>query len=327
VFLALALALLAGCSGHEDAAPGAETANADAADPASATPVRVTEVVLGTIELTVSGTGRTEALRALRIRAPFTGRLVSLEVADGDRVRKGDAIGAIVAQNSDAALEGARAMLAAARTEPERSDAARAVELAQSALVRHPLRAPAAGVVLSHTSSAGDFVSEGDEIATIADGSSVVFVAQVVQSDLREIEPGQPAEIEISAQSEPLAGVVHGVLPTASSENLNAAVRVDFQPRAEPLAVGLFGTARITVAEHRDVLIVPTSAVLRDDVTGISRAAVLAADGTIHWIEVTAAARQADRVEVTGPGLAAGARVVVSGQMGLPEGARVRIES
>jgi multidrug efflux pump subunit AcrA (membrane-fusion protein) len=327
VWVAIALALLAGCSdGQREGARG-ETPDPDSATAMAATPVRVAEVVVGTIELSVSGAGRTEALRALRIRAPFTGRLLSLEVADGDAVAKGDVIGVIVAQNSDAALEGARALLATAKSEQERQDGRRAVELAEATLVRHPLRALAGGVVLSHTSSAGDFVSEGDEIATIADSSSVAFVAQIAQSDLRDVGPGQRVAVEIAAEPEPLAGVVHGVLPTASAENLNAPVRIDFAPSQHRLAIGLFGTARITVGEHRDVLIIPASAVMRDDVTGISRAAVLSADGTIHWVELIALARQPDRVEVRSTGLAAGARVVISGQVGLPESARVRIES
>ncbi|MFI5316337.1 MAG: efflux RND transporter periplasmic adaptor subunit [Myxococcota bacterium] len=315
----LCAALLIGCS-----AGAGEDAPVDAAS--SATPVRVAEVTRGDVAVTVSGPGRIQALRELRIRAPFTGQLAALDVADGDAVASGGAIGAVVSQNSHAALQGAKAMLSSARSESEQRDASRALELAQAGLVRQVLRAPAAGIVLSHRANAGDFVSEGDEIATIADASSLAFVAQIGQSDLREIRPGAAAAIEMASEPQPLGGSVHGVLPTASAENLSASVRIDLAPGPANLHVGLFGTARITVAERRDVLLVPQSAVLRDDITGASRVAVVD-QNTAHWIPVTPGATAGELLEVESVALQAGARVVVSGQVGLPEGARVRVES
>ena len=323
----LALLLLLGCSESVDPVVHAETSSAEVTAPEISTPVRVVTVVRGTIELSVTATGRTEALRAVRIRAPFAGRLVALEVADGDAVASGAEVGALVAQNSDAALEGARGMVAAARTEQERSDAHRALELAESGLVRQPLRAPAAGVVLSHAANAGDFVAEGDEIATVADVSSIAFVAQIGQSDLRAIQPGQPAQVKLTAEGEAIPGVVHGVLPAASAENLNARVRIDLVPPRGGRNVGLFGTVRIVVAQHRDVLVLPEAAVLRDDISGESRAALVSDDGSIRWVPVTINAREGDTVEVQAAELQPGARVIVAGHVGLPEGARVRVES
>jgi RND family efflux transporter MFP subunit len=291
-----------------------------------ATPVRVEVVMRTTVSLTVSGPGRTEALREVRIRATFAGRLAEFSVADGDRVQSGEAIGALVAQTSDAALEGARSMLASARTDQQRADAKRALELAMSDLVRQPLRAPASGVVLSHAANAGDFVSEGDVIATIADATSVAFVAQVSQSELRSIRRGQDVVVELAAEGQAAPGIVHGVLPTASAENLNAPVRIDFVPARRDLHVGLFGTARITVAQHQNVLVVPASAVLRDDITGVTRAAMITPDSLVRWVEVVTAARQGDALEVSGPALQPGTRVIVSGHVGLPEGTRIRVE-
>ena len=296
-------------------------------DQIAVTPVRAAEVTRGSVTVTVAGPGRTQALRQVHVRAPFTGQLVELRVNDGDSLRAGAPVGAVVSQNSHAALEGARAMVATSRTPEEKADAARALELAQGALVRQVLRTPAAGVVLSHKANAGDFVSEGEEIATLADANSIAFVAQLGQSDLREIRPGAAASVELAAYGKELAGVVHGALPDASSENLSVPVRIDFANPPRDVGVGLFGTVRIAVAEHRDVLMVPQSALLRDDVSGVSRVAVIAPDGAVHWVVVKPGASAHDLVEVEAPALEAGSRVVVSGQMGLPEGARVRVES
>jgi RND family efflux transporter MFP subunit len=319
--LSIALLLLAACNaGSSEEETAAAPASLEAA-----TPVRAAEVTRGTVTVHVGGPGRTQALREVHVRAPFTGQLVALDVNDGDTVRAGAEIGAIVAQNSHAALEGAKAMVGSARTDAEKADAARALELAQANLVRQVLRTPAGGVVLSHKANAGDFVTEGDEIASLADASSIAFVAEIAQHDLPDIHPGAAATVELASARAPLAGIVHGLLP-AGAESPSVPVRIDFA-RPGDARVGLFGTAAIVVAEHRDALLVPAAALLRDDVSGVSRIGVIADGGVLHWVAVTSGALADDQVEVAAPGLEAGARVAVSGHVGLPEGARVRVQS
>jgi multidrug efflux pump subunit AcrA (membrane-fusion protein) len=292
----------------------------------AAVPVRVAEVIDTTLTEIVTGPGRTQALRQMRVRAPFAGTLVSLRVADGDVVTAGQVVATMVSRNSAAARTGARAMLEAARTPEESSDARRALALAVQNLVEAPLRAPDNGVVVTHAAGEGDLVSEGDSIVTIAVAGSVVFVAQVVQSDLPRVRPGQVAVIELAARARPLRGVVHAILPAASSDNLSAPVSLDFTGGDAPVEVGLFGTARIVVGVRRNAVVVPAAALLRDDVYGTSRVALVGEDGTARWVAVTPGLAADGRVEIIAPRLAVHSRVIVSGQVGLPDSARVRVE-
>ena len=80
------------------------------------------------------------------------------------------------------------------------------------------------------------------------------------------------------------------------------------------------------MAERRGALVVPAAAVLRDDVYGTSRVAVVLPDGTARWVQVTLGIEQGDAVEITAPALAVGTPVIVAGQVGLPEGARVQAQ-
>jgi len=324
--LALIAVLTAACTGREDARAPAR-AGADTAGVAAATPVTLASVRRATLGLTVSAPGRTEALRPLRVRAPFTGTLTALRVADGDVVSAGEELGTMVARASAAALTGARAMLDAARTDQERADAQRALELATHGLVQQPLRASDRGVVVSHGANAGDLVNEGDDILTIAPAGSIAFIAQVGQSDLAPVRPGQRAMVRLAARPAPLAGIVHAILPSASAENLSAPVRIDFADPGIGVALGLFGTTAITVGERRDVPVVPEACVLRDDVYGTASIAVVTPENRAHWVVVTTGPRAGGLVEIATPALAAGTQVIVSGQVGLPEGALVRPRS
>lgn len=316
--LALALAFAGACRKAEDPATTAEAA----AD--SPSPVKVAPISRRTLTEVISGPGHTAALMQQKVRAPFAGTLVELRAADGDTVRRGQAVGAVVSRETEAALSGAREMLREARTPGERADAERAVALAERNLVRRSLVASADGPVLSHAAAAGDRVSEDQEIVTIEDSSSIVFLADIPQNDLSRVRVGAPATVDLGGGRSAIAGVVHGILPSANPADFTGPVRINFPGSASRLALGLFGTARLAVGERRDAVVVPEAAVLRDDVSGESRIAVVSG-GRLHWVPVVQGLRQDGVVEISGPAVPASGQVVVSGMIGIPEGKGVSI--
>jgi multidrug efflux pump subunit AcrA (membrane-fusion protein) len=87
----------------------------------------------------------------------------------------------------------------------------------------------------------------------------------------------------------------------------------------------MFGTARILVGERAGVAVVPDAAVLRDDVSGVSRLC-LAVNGKAHWITVTTGIKDSGRTEIVSPPLTEGQTAIVSGLVGLPEGKTIAIE-
>jgi RND family efflux transporter MFP subunit len=331
VLLGVLMSVLAGCSrgaatnGTPDSVAAAQRgAGTDAASDSggAATPVHMALAARGTLAVIVSGPGRSDALDVQKVRAPFAGTLESLSVVIGDRVESGQKIGAIVNQTSQATLNGAQVMQREARTSAERSDAIRALELAKSSLVQTVLRAPRAGVVISRGASQGDLVSPGDSIVSIATANSIVFVAHIPQGDLARIRPGQRATIDAPGRVVAVDGVVHGFLP-ADTSTMSVPVRIDLHMSNAAMPIGLFGTAHIDVGERSNVIIVPTAAILRDDVNGTSSVAVVSPDGRAHWTTVSVGVQQGTEAEISAPLLAPGTRVIVSGQVGLPDGSRV----
>lgn len=325
--LALAPALPSACAKKADKegeGQGAAGKGESAAAPDAPTPVVAAAVAQRDLALVVSAPGKTAALSQQKVRAPFAGTLTALTVLDGDRVRRGQVVGTVVSRESEAALSGAREMLREARSPAERSDAERAVALAEQNLVRKPLTASADGAVLSHAASGGEKVSEDQEVLTIADAGTIAFLADVPQTDLAKIRAGERVTIELGSDPHGISGTVHSILPGANPADFTGPVRIDLPPAAARLALGLFGMARIVVGEKAGALVVPDAAVLKDDVTGVSRVAAIAA-GKIHWVEVKPGLRQDGVTEVTGTTLQPGTQVAVSGMIGLPEGKTVAV--
>ncbi len=326
--LCACLALACGRSGAPAADSGSGTTQPATTQEAApnATPVRVAPVRRQTLSVRVSGPGTTTALQVVPLRAPFAGTLTNLLVQDGDRVAAGQVVGHLVSRDSIAALEGARSMLRSARTAHERSDAERALAIAERSQVATALRAPEAGVVVSHQAGPGALVSQDQDVLTIAATGSIVFVARMDQSALSRVRPGEAASVEIPAMHASIPGRVHSLLPLANATEYSAPVRIDFTSAARPTAPGLFGTASIVVAEVPDAQVVPAAAALRDDVTGVTRIAAVRPGDVAHWVDVKTGVTDAGAVQIVSPVLPPGTRVITSGLVGLPEGAHVQVQ-
>ncbi|MGD8495256.1 MAG: efflux RND transporter periplasmic adaptor subunit [Gemmatimonadales bacterium] len=325
--VACAVVVAAGCGGQDRADADSAAPATDSTASASGTPVHVERVRRQDLEEVVSAPGRTMAVREERVRAPFAGTLVSLEVSDGERVSRGQRIGALTARSSMAALTGARAMVEAAETPSEKADARRALELARQQLVERPLRASSDGTVTSHAAVQGDVLAEGDEVVTIAANDGIRFEAQVSQADLPGVREGQEARISLVADSAAWSGRVETILPVASTASLSIPVRIgsDGARVAWPARTGLFGQVEIVVGTRRNAVVVPTAAVLRDDISGTKRVAIAGADHLLHWREVATGISRGGLTEITSPELTTDQDVITSGHVGLPDGAPVRL--
>lgn len=325
--IAVVCAVALACS-RSSRSPAQEAPRPAASDPASlapaATPVTAAPARRAGLAVRVTGPGETVALEVERVRAPFAGTLVDLPVQDGDAVEAGQVVGRLLSRSSLAALEGATAMARSATTPQERADAERALALARASQVTTALRATRAGVVLSHQAVAGGLVASEGEIVSIAATDAIVFVARIDQGQLARVRPGAAATVELPAWQAPVPGRVHAVLPATSTGGFSAPVRIDLAATG-PRTPGLFGTASIVVAEVRDALVVPAAAVLRDDVTGTARVAVVTAGGTARWLDVTTGVEEDGAVQLLAPAVTPGTLVITGGAVGLPEGTRVEV--
>jgi Cu(I)/Ag(I) efflux system membrane fusion protein len=214
--------------------------------------------------------------------------------------------------------------IAARRQVEEREAAARALvaqaEAAESLLSRGTLRSPLSGVVAELNVRPGERVAAGQRLAEVVDPRSVRCAATMPAGDLSRVTVGQPAMVEVEGSDSHWQARVEFVSPTVDSISNTGQVLLRFASWEPSLRPGIGGHVRISVAMHRNVLVVPAAAVVY--VGNQPQVYVVGADSIARGRSVQLGARAGEIVEVRGD-LNPGDRVVTAGAYGLPDSSRV----
>jgi Cu(I)/Ag(I) efflux system membrane fusion protein len=280
------------------------------------------------METVVTATGSTDALRKEKILAPIAGTLLSLKVLEGTPVRRGDVLAVIQPKETRAAITGAGALRRAARTEAERTEAARAMQLALAGQNNLDVQSTTGGVVATRSATEGELVAENAELMTVVDLSTLIFVADVPLRDVAQVRPGERADVSFQALPGELFGAkVDAVNPRSDPGSQTVRVRIGFTgndgQRKKLLRSDMGGVARIVTGRHPGILIVPKSALLRNDETDTYTIVIATSDSIARVIPVEVGARTDSTAEVAGSGVHAGMRVVVEGNYALADSSRI----
>ncbi len=144
----------------------------------------------------------------------------------------------VVAQQTydDAVARYDKAVAAVAGAEAALKASTAALEGAAALLEYTLIRAPFDAVVLTKDADVGDIVTPlgaaanaKASVVTIADMSSLEVEADVSESNLSQVRPGQPCEIQLDALPElRFRGEIHMIVPTADRSKATVMVKVRF---------------------------------------------------------------------------------------------------
>jgi len=172
------------------------------------------------------------------------------------------------------------------------------------------LVAPVNGIVLEKDVFEGQRVMPGMRLYRLADLSTVWVEGEVFEQDIRFVNLGSEAHIEVAAYpGEHVMGSVSFVYPTVDVESRTNRIRVTVANRGLRLKPGMFATVFFDVEAIRDDLAVPLEAVV---MTGERNLVfVRDEDGMLGPREVVLGARAGASVQVLS-GLAEGETIVTS---------------
>lgn len=174
------------------------------------------------------------------------------------------------------------------------------------------IRAPIAGTLVEKLITPGQLLQAGTTPCfTVADLGTVWVMANVFERDIRDVHQGEKAMVVTGAAPDSLPGTVDYVAALVDPATKATAVRLVVPNRKEFLKRDMLVQVVIRSAAARKGLLVPVSAVLRDD-ENLPYLFVAMPDGSFLRRRIELGGRVADRYEVTS-GLATGEQVVVDG--------------
>jgi membrane fusion protein (multidrug efflux system) len=314
-----------------------------------------------TDEVLVRGTVAAVPNEDVKVSALVAGRVNSVTVAEGDTVKQGQAIAELdrqplVDQRRQAAaaveqakaqlenarlnlqrnqqmfdrgiaagkeVEDARAQLAAANSALEQANAA--LSTADRNIERAVVRSPIAGQVVKRMVSVGEQVdgTAAQPIAEIANLDRVELAANVPSEYIARIKVGQSATVTSDAfAGRSFSGSILAIAPAIDAATNAGLVRVRITNAQRTLKVGMFGEAHIVLAEHRDALVVPPSAVVRTDA---GAALYVVAGDVAQRTTVKVGLEKPDAFEILS-GVEEGQTVLTSSVYGLGEKAKLAPE-
>lgn len=192
-------------------------------------------------------------------------------IADRDSVLfKNDAIARGDLEQAQADVAGAEADVEAAmqqlRALGVEESQIQAIRNGGAAPIQAIIRAPLSGTVVEKLISPGQLLSAGSTPAfTVADLSTMWVNASVFAPDLKDVTVGQSAEITTDASPVPIPGRVDYVAALVDPASKAVAVRIVAPNNNLVLRRDMFVRVRIKSAHEHHGLLVPVSAVLRDE--------------------------------------------------------------
>jgi membrane fusion protein, heavy metal efflux system len=174
------------------------------------------------------------------------------------------------------------------------------------------IRAPISGTVVERLITPGQLLQAGTTPCfTIADLSRVWVMAQIFNTDVASVAVGDTADVTTGASSTMLTGTVDNISAQVDPNTRSVAVRVAARNPSDVLKKQMYVRVLIHPRQQSTGLLVPDSAILRDD-ENLPFVYLARANGSFARQHVTLGYRDANRYEIA-QGLKAGDRVVVEG--------------
>lgn len=187
------------------------------------------------------------------------------------------------------------------------------------------VNAPAGGFISEIDRQSGDYVQEGEQLALITDTRSFVFLLDLPY-ELRSYIGGQRSLEMQMPDGEKLIGVISGNMPAMDSASQTQRVILKVNS-THPLPENLIAKVKIVKALKANASSLPKTAVLTDETQSEFWVMKMLNDSTAAKVSVKKGIETSDRVEILSPSFTVNDKILISGNYGLSDTARVKIVS
>ncbi len=187
-----------------------------------------------------------------------------------------------------------------------------------------PVLSNAGGIVSTVNVLQGDYIAEGDVLASVCEPSSLIIVVNVPFEYHAKVQVGSACEVVLPDNSV-LQVSMSGILPivNATSQSQSFFIRVPGTRLPENLNV----TVRLPLRSNTSALCVPTTAVLCDELQQHFWVMVVENDSVLRKVPIELGLQNAEESEIRTPEFVESRRVVSVGAFGLADSTIVHVRS
>jgi len=298
-------------------------------------PVEVATVAQGSLIQTVSASGVVAADKEAQVQFLTTGRVQTIQVKEGDRVKKGDLLASLDKGALASSLQAYRATLVKAQAardqlyaeykDLEDTDyrwarkrqaladveyAQQNVRSAEESLSKASLFSPLEGLVTRVNVKVGESVATTTGSSfTITDPGTLLFKANIDETEVGHLKVGQSAELNLNAF--PKDNLVASLLSIASAATADASgnpvfeTKFRFNQAGQNVMTGMKGDVQVVYSEKKNVLLVPYEAITEEEektyvwLTSQRKAfkkVVEVGEENDLWVEIVSGLQEGDQV-------------------------------
>lgn len=286
------------------------------------------------IESQVSASGVIKSDQQTKLLFPVGGKVAWIGVRKGDYVYRGQAIASLDATNFQVALRQAQQDVIAAdallqqtynnihlsgvenfdqrvqRTsaEAQKNKAYDAMKKAEKDLADLTIYAPFTGTITDLTIVPGQQVTASLQVGEIVGVGNIYFSADVDETDVIKVEPGQKATIILDAFDASFETIVNQVSESATTTSTGATAfeTILDLPKENDFKIGMNGEAQITTKSTQDASVIPIDAIVDNNFVWVKKA------GTFQKVQIETGIESDTEVQVT-TGLEPDQIIVTSG--------------
>lgn len=305
-------------------------------------PVKTAPVQRVDLAITASSVGTLQSHQSVTIRPEITGRVAKIHFREGQMVKAGTVLISLDDEITRAALAQAQAELRLATRNYKRAvdlfarnvgtgrtrdetmaqlDVSRAkVEVARADFNKTRLVAPFGGIVGLRQVDEGAYVKPGQDLVNLENINPIKVDFRLPETLLPMLKAGQKLKISVDAYpGQTFEGTILALDPRIDAAGRSVAVRALIPNSAGLLHPGLFARVTLTVAEHKNALMVPEESIVAE---GDKFFVFKVMKGHVAREDVILGEHKNGKVEAL-KGLAPGDIVVTAGQEKLDDGAPV----
>ncbi|MEO6683325.1 MAG: efflux RND transporter periplasmic adaptor subunit [Ginsengibacter sp.] len=270
------------------------------------TPVTVTSVSISSLEDYIELNATSAFLQQTFVKSNLNGYIQKATIQFGDMVRKGQVL--FVLKTKEARAIG---------------NAVNQLDSSFKFSGINIVRADASGYIAQVNFREGDYVQDGEQLATISDSKSFRFLMNVPYEYMQYVPPGKSVQL-ILPDGEKLEASVGSSLPMVDSLSQTQPVALQVIS-SKQFPVNLVAKVRLIKQFKTAAQILNKNAVLTDETLNTFWVMKLINDSTAVKVPVKAGLETGDNVEILSPQFSPNDKILLTGNYGLGDTALVLV--